>query len=120
MSRSSLSVSAPPHLIATLCFLGTLHAQDARQIVEESQRRGRANSQRYEGVLEVTTADGKTSSKSWRSLRLGSYGNSKAVIRFTAPAEVKGVALLVINHPYRSSDQWMWTPAIARERRIAL
>jgi hypothetical protein len=26
----------------------------------------------------------------------------------------------VVNHPDRSSDQWMWTPAIARDRRIAL
>jgi len=95
-------------------------AQDARQIVEESQRRGRANSQRYEGVLEVTGADSKVTRKSWQSWRLGSYGNSKSVIRFTAPAEVKGVALLVVNHPDRSSDQWMWTPAIARDRRIAL
>jgi hypothetical protein len=42
------------------------------------------------------------------------------VLRFTAPAEVKGVALLVVNHPDRASDQWMWTPAINRERRIAL
>jgi hypothetical protein len=30
------------------------------------------------------------------------------------------MALLVVNHPDRSSDQWMWTPAIARERRIAM
>src|SRR3954447_13855312 len=97
-----------------------LLAQDARQIVEESQRRGRANSQRYEGVLEVTGADSKVTRKSWQSWRLGSYGASKAVIRFTAPAEVKGVALLVVNHPDRASDQWMWTPAIARDRRIAL
>ncbi|MEO8369916.1 MAG: outer membrane lipoprotein-sorting protein [Candidatus Solibacter sp.] len=97
-----------------------LVAQDARQIVEESQRRGRANSQRYEGVLEVTGADSKVTRKSWQSWRLGSYGNSKAVIRFTAPAEVKGVALLVVNHSDRSSDQWMWTPAISRDRRIAL
>jgi outer membrane lipoprotein-sorting protein len=42
------------------------------------------------------------------------------VLRFTAPAEVKGVALLVVNHPDRASDQWMWTPAIERDRRIAL
>jgi hypothetical protein len=33
---------------------------------------------------------------------------------------VKGVALLILNHPDRSSDQWMWTPAIERDRRIAL
>jgi hypothetical protein len=95
-------------------------AQDARQIVEESQRRGRANSQRYEGVLEVIAANSKISKKSWVSEQLGAYGNSKALIRFTAPAEVKGVALLVVNHPDRASDQWMWTPAIGRDRRIAL
>jgi len=97
-----------------------LAAQDPRQLIEESQRRGRTNSQRYEGSIEVVSADGKTSSKSWQSMRIGSYGNSKAVIRFSAPAEVKGVALLIVNHPDRSSDQWMWTPAIARDRRIAL
>jgi hypothetical protein len=101
-------------------FIAPLVAQDARQIVEESQRRGRAPSERYEGVLEVTGADSKVTKKSWQLSRLGAYGNSKAVIRFTAPAEVKGVALLVINHTDRASDQWMWTPAIARDRRIAL
>ena len=98
----------------------SLFAQDARQIIQEAQRRGRSISQRYEGVLEVTSADSKVTRKSWQTWRLGSYGDSKAIIRFTAPAEVKGVALLVINHPERSSDQWMWTPAIARDRRIAL
>jgi len=104
----------------TLCLAVPMLAQDARQIVQESERRGRANSQRYEGVLSVTDAKGKTSQKSWQSLQLGSYGNSKGIIRFTAPAEVKGVALLVVNHSDRSSDQWMWTPAIGRDRRIAL
>src|SRR5262249_23271293 len=58
--------------------------------------------------------------KRWTFERLGANGQSKAVIRFTAPAEVKGVALLIVNHPDRASDQWMWTPAIERDRRIAL
>jgi outer membrane lipoprotein-sorting protein len=104
-------------LALTVARLAT--AQDARQIVEESQRRARVSSQQYDGVLEVIAANNKVSKKSWQSERLGSFGNSKAVIRFVAPAEVKGVALLVINHPDRSSDQWMWTPAIGRDRRIA-
>jgi hypothetical protein len=101
-------------------LLPMLQAQVARQIVAESQRRGRANSQRYEGVLEVVAANSKVSKKSWTFDRIGAYGNSKAIIRFTTPAEVKGVALLVVNHPDRASDQWMWTPAIGRDRRIAL
>jgi Outer membrane lipoprotein-sorting protein len=97
-----------------------LFAQDARQIVEQSQRLGRANSQKYEGSLEVVAANSRVAKKSWMYERIGAYGESKAIIRFTAPAEVKGVALLVVNHTDRASDQWMWTPSIGRDRRIAL
>ena len=110
---------SPRRLALPASSAAALAAQDARQIVAESQRRGRADSQRYEGSLEVISANNKVSKKHWQSDRLGSYGNSKAIIRFTEPAEVKGVALLVVNHPERSSDQWMWTPAIGRDRRIA-
>jgi hypothetical protein len=106
-------------LAAAVCAAAAW-AQDARQIVEESQHRAEAHSQRYAGVLEVIAANSKVSKKSWESVRIGSFGASKAILRFTAPAEVKGVALLVVNHTDRSSDQWMWTPAIGRDRRIAL
>ena len=95
-------------------------ADDPRQIVVEAQRRTDARSQRYEGLLQVFDAKGKVSDKRWTLERLGSHGESKMVLRFTAPAEVKGVALLVVNHPDRASDQWMWTPGIERDRRIAL
>src|SRR4051812_10293015 len=95
-------------------------ADDARQIVEEVQTRSDSKSQRYEGLLQVFDGKGKISDKRWSFERLGAHGQSKAVLRFTAPAEVKGVALLVVNHADRASDQWMWTPAIERDRRIAL
>ena len=42
------------------------------------------------------------------------------MLRFLAPPEVKGVALLIVNHPNAASEQWLWTPAIDRERRVAL
>jgi len=95
-------------------------ADDPRQILEENQKRTDAQSQRYEGLLQTFDARGKTSEKRWTFERIGSHGSGKVVIRFTAPAEVKGVALLVVNHTDRASDQWMWTPAIERDRRIAL
>lgn len=100
--------------------VGTLvHAQDARQIIAQSEDRSRSKSQQYEGTLEVIGASHKVSTKQWEYRRIGSYGASKAILRFTAPAEVKGVALLIVNHTNRASDQWMWTPAIERDRRIA-
>jgi len=107
-------------LLAALSAQNARPADNARQIVEEAQRRTDAKSQRYEGVLQVFDAKGKVSDKRWTLERLGSHGNSRMVLRFTAPAEVKGVALLVVNHADRASDQWMWTPAIERDRRIAL
>src|SRR5579883_1639704 len=99
---------------------GAAMAQDPRQIIEEVQKRSRSNSQRYEGTLEVIGAENKIATKRWVFERIGSFGDSKSMLRFTAPPEVKGVALLVVNHPDRASDQWMWTPAIGRDRRIAL
>lgn len=106
--------------LALLLFAACpLVAQNARDIIAESQKRAQADSQRYEGTLEVIDAKRKITTKRWIYERLGSAGASKAVLRFTDPPEVKGVALLIHNHPDRASDQWMWTPAVQRDRRIA-
>ena len=102
------------------CGNGLQAADDPRQIVEEAQKRTASESQRYEGLLQSFDGGGKTAEKRWLFERLGAHGRSKVVIRFTGPAEVRGVALLVINHADRASDQWMWTPALERDRRIAL
>lgn len=108
------------HLLFVL-FVGSglLRAEDPRQIVSEVQKRSHADSEQYEGLLKVIDSGGKVSDKRWTYDRVGSHGNSKAVIRFINPAEVRGVSLLIVNHPDRASDQWMWTPAIHRDRRIA-
>lgn len=95
-------------------------ADNSRQIVLESQKRSTAKSQRNQGLLQSFDASGKNSEKRWTMERLGAHGRSKTIIRFTYPAEVKGVGLLVVNSPNRASDQWMWTPAIERDRRITL
>ena len=107
-------------LIALLLLGVPAHAQDARAIVAESQKRSSSTSQRYEGLLQVFEAKGRVSDKRWTFERIGSHGSSRAILKFTAPPEVKGVALLIVNHPDRASDQWMWTPALQRDRRIAL
>ena len=95
-------------------------ADNARELVAEAQRRTTSRSERYQGLLQSFKNGGKTSEKRWTFERLGSHGNSKSTIRFSAPSEVKGVALLIVNHPNKASDQWMWTPAIERDRRIAM
>ena len=108
--------------IAMVAVLGAAAAgaQDAKEIVREVQRRQQSKSQRYEGTLEVIGGGDRVATKRWVFERLGTFGESRALLRFTDPAEVKGVALLIVNHPDRASDQWMWRPAIGRDQRIAL
>jgi hypothetical protein len=118
--RSPMPPAALALVVTLLAAPRAAPAQDARQVMVEAQRRTQASSQHYAGTLQVFDARGKISDKRWTFDRLGSHGSSKSILRFTDPPEVKGVALLVVNHPERASDQWMWTPAIQRDRRVAL
>jgi len=106
-------------LILACVSVPVARAQDAGAIMREQQRRTEAASQRWEGMLQVFNAKGKIADKRWVYDRLGSHGRSKSLLTFVAPAEVKGVSLLVLSHPDRASDQWMWIPANERERRVA-
>ena len=114
------------YLRASACICGlismasTLRAQDPRAIIAEAQKRSYSSSQRYEGTLEVIGSENRVATKRWIFERIGSFGDSKALLRFTAPPEVKGVALLIVNHPDKASDQWMWRPNIGRDQRIAM
>ena len=108
-------------VLVTAVTAGTaVPTQNPRDIVQTSEDRTRSKSEHYEGELQVISSNGHMSAKRWIYDRLGSFGNSKAVLVFTAPAEVKGFALLIVNHPDRASDQWIWRPAIQRDTRVAL
>ena len=66
-------------ILLAVSSLSAVCAIDPRQIVEESQKRQQSQSQRYEGVLEVTQGNGKKSSKRWTYGRIGSFGDSKSI-----------------------------------------
>ena len=125
MNKNVLDRRSSAFIRGHLCLLALLypalaHAQDARQIIQEVQKREASKSQRYEGTLEVLGGENHVATKRWVYQRIGDFGNSKAILRFTAPADVKGVGLLIVNHTNKASDQWMWRPSIGRDQRIAL
>ncbi len=94
-------------------------ADRALEIMKEVERRALTDSQSYEGAIDVIDAKGKVLNKSWHVWREGNRGNSKVLVRFDAPAEVRGVGLLTFNAPGKAAEQWLYTPAIQRDRRIA-
>lgn len=114
-------------VVVFLIAAGAAMGQDGHQIMLEVQKRQHSTSMRYEGTLQTCNrpagcgADGKyLVTKRWVYERIGDFGKSKAILRFTGPAEVKGVALLMVNHPDAASDQWIWRPAVGRDQRVAI
>ncbi len=112
-----------PSLLLLLLLLTTriLHSASptARQILDESDRRTKADSQYYEGTIRVEDASGRKREKNWRSWRLGHGGGARSMVQFLTPTEVKGVTLLTFANAGKEDDQWLYTPALARDRRIA-
>jgi hypothetical protein len=94
-------------------------AQTAAQIMEEVRRRAHAENFRYQGRITTRRPGGFQEQKAWNCERLGESGNSKLMLRFLEPADIRGVTLLVWNHPDKPSEMWLYTPALGRTRRIA-
>ena len=111
-------------LMVFLMAAGAAMAQDGRQIMQEVQKRQHSTSMRYEGTLQ-TVPVGTTNAKHivtrhWVFQRLGDFGNAKTMIRFTSPPDMKGVAMLIVNHPTMASDEWTWRPNAAHEQRVPI
>ena len=92
--------------------------RSARQIMEEVDRRHRTDAQYSEGLITVEEK-GKVRKKAWRSWRTGWGPAARDLVQFLDPPEVKGVGLLTIARPGQADEQWFYTPAIDRDRRIA-
>jgi hypothetical protein len=109
-----------PALLALLLTCGAVAAaaDQARDIMLEVEKRALTDSQSYLGAIEVINPKGKTLQRTWRFWREGNLGHSKMLIRFDAPADVRGVALLSLRAPNAPAAQWLYTPSNQRVRRL--
>jgi len=94
-------------------------AADAKSIMDGVYEQDTSRDTTLRATLDVTDKDGHTVRKRFTLRRLGSFGNGKTLVRFTAPAEIRGVTLLSINQPGEAARQWIYTPATERARSVA-
>lgn len=92
----------------------------AVEIMREVEKRGQADSQSYDGAIEVVEPNGKVMKRSWQLWRQGNDGKGKLLLRFDTPPELRGVGVLILNSPNLPPEQWLYTPSIERERRLAV
>jgi hypothetical protein len=119
MSSAARRALSAALLCLTLALSPAAADDRALEIMREVDRRQRVDSRTNVGAIEVTDRKGKVSRKRWRFWAEGARGDSKVLVRFSDPPEVRGVGLLTLNHRDRPAEQWLYTPAIQRDRRIS-
>ena len=108
-----------PIALVLLFILINLPGPDARKIMDTVYKQDTSRDTTWRAKMDVYDKKGSVRSKRFVFTKIGSLGNSKTLIRFFDPAEVRGVGLLSINQGGTADRQWMYTPAIQRVRRIA-
>jgi hypothetical protein len=85
----------------------------------EVEKRALTDSQSYQGAIEVINPKGKNLQRTWHFWRVENRGRNRMLIRFDAPADVRGVALLGLRATNAPAAHWLYTPANQRARRLA-
>ncbi len=100
------------------CALPVFSQADAAAIMAGVYQQDTSRDVTLRATLDVTDKDGHTVRKRFTLRRVGSFGNGKTLVRFSDPAELRGVTLLSINQPGAADRQWIYTPATDRARSV--
>lgn len=92
----------------------------AREIMERNFHASKIRTLRVDTTMLLVTARKETRERRTTVLmKLQPNGvDSKLLVRFHAPADIKGTAFLQIEHIDGEDDQWVYLPALKRSRRL--
>ena len=92
---------------------------DARAIMASVYAQDSSRDTTLSASFEIFDRDGHRTRKNFTYRRIGATGNSRTLVVFTDPEEVRGVALLSINRSSVPAAQYIYTPATERVRNVA-
>src|ERR1700680_2693583 len=115
---STLAALVCASLFLLPVFTASSPAADARKIMEDVYQQDTSHDATMRANLEVFDKEGQGKKKRFIYRRLGSLGDSKTLVVFTDPKEIRGVALLSINRHGVSDRQFLYTPATQRVRSV--
>lgn len=118
----SRALAGPAFVIAALAVAAGGEAADpgAREIMERNFHASKIRSLRVDTTMLLVTARNETRERRTTVLiKLQPNGiDSKLLVRFHAPADIKGTGFLQIEHIDGDDDQWVYLPALKRSRRL--
>jgi Outer membrane lipoprotein-sorting protein len=93
---------------------------DARDVMAAVFHQDTSRDAFVSASFEVFARDGHSATKRFTYRRISGAGESRTVLVFSDPADIRGVALLSINRPGLTERQFIYAPATQRVRSIAL
>lgn len=101
-----------------LLFGNTIFAQDARRIYDDASKAIEFNSLEMVSTLNIHDGKGNVRSRQVANATRKFGSVTKSMIKFLAPAEVRGTALLIYDYDDKSDDMWIYLPSLRKSRRI--
>lgn len=118
MSRRWLRMASV--FVCAACWLAPrAFAVDARAVMERVYGQDTSHDLSMKASFQIFDAQGRSTKKDFTYRRLGPPGDSKVLVVFTAPKEIRGMALLSIDQRGASARQYMYVPAQDRVRTVA-
>jgi outer membrane lipoprotein-sorting protein len=106
-------------MIAVLLFNFTqLFAQSAREISEKSSNAIKFEAMEMSVKLYIFDSKGNQRERTILSASKKFNQVTKTLMKFTAPAEVKGTTMLIYDYEDKTDNMWLYMPALRKTRRI--
>jgi len=106
-------------VIISLTSASAFGETDPRKILDGVYEQDTSRDTTMKAVFDIFDKDGHKTTKKFMLFRLGSPGDSKTLVRFTDPTEIRGVTLLSYNRKGDTDRQWLYIPATRRTRSVA-
>jgi len=110
-------------LLTSYMLLFPLMAQSqpsAREIMQKAREVSKIPGMEAISTLSIYDSRGRERTReiSMASRLFDNGSTEKRIVRFLAPAEVKGTGMLVFDYDDRADDMWIYMPALRKTRRI--
>lgn len=96
----------------------TVTTQNAREISNKSMNATEVGDMEMISTINIYDAKGNVRTRQISTASRKFAESTKMLIRFLAPADVKGTALLVYDYENQDDSQWIYMPALRKVRRI--
>jgi outer membrane lipoprotein-sorting protein len=92
---------------------------DGHAIIDKADKLNRAKDEKDKVAMTIVSPRGEKRKRELTTFfQAGEGDDSKVLVRFDAPAEVKGTGLLTVVHG-DTDDQWLYLPDLRKSKRIA-